>query len=202
MGNSFISGEGGGAIGRHESSRCRPGFPGWSAANSNPYFCHRSANASIQVAALPGISQRVNLACSGAQPADMASPSSARPAGRTVAAQIEQLRAIARTGDIDLVLLGLGSNNSQFTFGGVAAECAGRLVGEELAGQTQAGEWSPLTSRRVSGVRPALWKKEIETIGAVGGKLRELKRKIGSRQPDDESNAIKATRSATNNDFG
>ena len=104
--------------------------PGGRPANSNPSSCHRSANASIQVAALPGISQRVNLACSGAQPADMASPSSARPAGRTVAAQIEQLRAVARTGDIDLVLLGLGSNNSQFTFGGVAAECAGRFVAD------------------------------------------------------------------------
>ena len=112
----------------------RRASPGWSAANSNPYFCHRSANASIQVAALPGISQRVNLACSGAQPADMATASSARPAGRTVAAQIDQLRAVAQTGDIDLVLLGLGSNNSQFTFGGVAAECAGRFVADGYTG--------------------------------------------------------------------
>ena len=135
MGDSFISGEGGGSYQAvTDQAGVAQGFPGWSAANSNPYFCHRSANASIQVAALPGISQRVNLACSGAQPADMASPSSARPAGRTVAAQIEQLRAVARTGDIDLVLLGLGSNNSQFTFGGVAAECAGRFVADGYTG--------------------------------------------------------------------
>ena len=60
--------------------------------------------------------------------------SSARPAGRTVAAQIDQLRAVAQTGDIDLVLLGLGSNNSQFTFGGVAAECAGRFVADGYTG--------------------------------------------------------------------
>lgn len=135
MGDSFISGEGaGGYLPVADQSGVVRGFPGWSAANSDPYFCHRSANASIQVADLPGITQRVNIACSGAQPADMATASSARPAGRSVAAQITQLRAVAQTHDIDLVLLGLGSNNSQFTFGGVAAECAGRFVADGYTG--------------------------------------------------------------------
>lgn len=135
MGDSFISGEGaGGYVAVTDQSGVAQGFPGWAAANSNPYFCHRSANASIQVASLPGITQRVNLACSGAQPADMANASSARPAGRTVVAQVDQLRSVAQTGDIDLVLLGLGSNNSQFTFGGVAAECAGRFVADGYTG--------------------------------------------------------------------
>ncbi len=32
------------------------------------------------------------------------------------------------------MLLGLGSNNSQFTFGGVAAECAGRFVADGYTG--------------------------------------------------------------------
>lgn len=135
MGDSFISGEGAGAYTAvTDQSGVAQGFPGWSAPNSNPYFCHRSANASIEVASLPGIVRRVNLACSGAQPADMAAPSSARPAGRTVASQLDQLRTVARDGDVDLVLLGLGSNNSQFTFGGVAAECAGRFVADGYTG--------------------------------------------------------------------
>src|SRR6478735_6771180 len=56
MGDSFISGEGGGSYQAvTDQSGVAQGFPGWSAANSNAYFCHRSANASIQVAALPGI---------------------------------------------------------------------------------------------------------------------------------------------------
>lgn len=135
MGDSFISGEGAGSyLAVTDQSGVSQGFPGWASPNSNPYFCHRSANASIQVADLPGITQRVNIACSGAQPADMASASSARPAGRTVSAQIDQLRTVAQTHDIDLVLLGLGSNNSQFTFGGVAAECAGRFVADGYTG--------------------------------------------------------------------
>lgn len=135
MGDSFISGEGAGDYGAVvDQAGVVQGFPGWESPNSNPYFCHRSPHASIAVADLPGIEQRVNLACSGAQPADIASPSSARPAGRTVAAQLDQLRQVAQTGDVDLVLLGLGSNNSHFTFGTVAAECAGRFVGDGYTG--------------------------------------------------------------------
>ena len=50
MGDSFISGEGaGGYVAVTDQSGVAQGFPGWAAANSNPYFCHRSANASIQV---------------------------------------------------------------------------------------------------------------------------------------------------------
>ena len=135
LGDSFISGEGAGdyqpvvdAAGTAQS------FPGWSAANSNAYFCHRSANASLLRADLPGIAERINLACSGAQPHDVANPSAARAKGRTVAAQLDQLRAVGRTHDIDLVLVGLGSNNSAFTFGDVAVECANRFVADAWTG--------------------------------------------------------------------
>ncbi|MDO9455197.1 hypothetical protein [Nocardioides sp.] len=135
MGDSFISGEGAGDYAAVvDQAGITQGFPGWDAANANAYFCHRSPQASIAVADLPGIAERVNIACSGAQPQDMASPSSARAGGRTVAAQIDQLRQVATTHDIDLVLIGLGSNNAHFTFGTVAAECAGRFVGDGYTG--------------------------------------------------------------------
>lgn len=135
MGDSFISGEGAGDYDAVvDQSGVTQAFPGWDSPNSNPYFCHRSPHASIAVADLPGIDQRVNLACSGAQPGDIANPSSARESGRTVAAQLDQLRQVAQTGDVDLVLVGLGSNNSHFTFGTVAAECAGRFVGDGYTG--------------------------------------------------------------------
>lgn len=135
MGDSFVSGEGAGSYSPVvDQSGASQGFPGWAADNHNAYFCHRSPNASISVADLPGVTDRVNLACSGAQPADMANPSSAREGGRTVASQIDQLRQVASTHDIDLLLIGLGSNNSHFTFGTVAAECAGRFVGDGYTG--------------------------------------------------------------------
>ena len=135
MGDSFISGEGaGGYDAVVDQTGVARAFPGWDADNHHAYFCHRSPNASIAVADLPGIAERVNVACSGAQPADLAAASSARPGGRAVAAQLDQLRAVAQTRDVDLVLLGIGSNNAHFTFGDVASQCAGRFVGDGYTG--------------------------------------------------------------------
>jgi len=143
LGDSFISGEGAGS---YEAVTDKNGvaqaFPGWTADNANPFFCHRSANASIKVAALAGISNRFNLACSGGQPADMANASDARASGRHVASQISQLQQVAQSYDIDVVLIGLGSNNSQFTFGTVASECAGRFVADGFTGWWEF--WVPL----------------------------------------------------------
>lgn len=143
MGDSFISGEGAGdyqaVVDVNGNAQA---FPGWAADNSNAFFCHRSANASIEVANLSGISARFNLACSGGQPHDMVGRSVDRPSGRTVDAQITQLRAVAQTHDIDLVLIGLGSNNSSFTFGNAAAECAGRFIADAYIGWWEF--WVPL----------------------------------------------------------
>ncbi len=135
LGDSFISGEGAGAYQPVvDSAGTAQGFPGWNAPNSNAFFCHRSANASLHKASLPGIQDRFNLACSGGQPHDVAAASSARSGGRQVTAQLDQLRAVARTHDIDLVLIGLGSNNSSFTFGGVAEKCANRFIADAWTG--------------------------------------------------------------------
>ncbi|WP_433131692.1 hypothetical protein ACQPWW_10940 [Micromonospora sp. CA-240977] len=135
LGDSFISGEGAGAYTPVvDVNGVAQGFPGWAAANNNAYFCHRSANASLNQANLPGIQNRFNLACSGGQPHDIANASQARTNGRTVAAQLDQLRAVAQTQDIDLVLIGLGSNNSSFTFGSVAEKCANRFIADAWTG--------------------------------------------------------------------
>ncbi|MET7879596.1 hypothetical protein ABZS52_22025 [Micromonospora profundi] len=135
LGDSFISGEGAGAYAPVvDANGVAQGFPGWTAPNNNAYFCHRSANASLHKANLPGIQNRFNLACSGGQPHDIANASGARTNGRTVAAQLDQLRAVAQTNDIDLVLIGLGSNNSSFTFGSVAEKCANRFIADAWTG--------------------------------------------------------------------
>jgi len=135
IGDSFISGEGAGAYSPVvDVTGTARSFPGWSAPNNDAFFCHRSANASVQKADLPGIAARFNLACSGGQPQDLPNASQARPKGRAVASQFDQLRAVARTHDIDLVLVGLGSNNSQFTFGDVASECANRFIADAWTG--------------------------------------------------------------------
>ncbi|WBB57476.1 hypothetical protein [Verrucosispora sp. WMMD573] len=135
LGDSFISGEGAGSYQPVvDATGVARSFPGWTAPNSDAFFCHRSANASLHRATLPGIQNRFNLACSGGQPHDIAAASSARTNGRQVAAQLDQLRAVAQTHDIDLVLIGLGSNNSSFTFGGVAEKCANRFIADAWTG--------------------------------------------------------------------
>ncbi|MGM1057667.1 hypothetical protein [Saccharothrix sp. Mg75] len=135
LGDSFVSGEGAGDyLPVTDVDGVPQGFPGWSAPNANAFFCHRSANASLHRADLPGIQARVNLACSGGQPHDIANPSANRAKGRSVASQLDQLRAVASTHDVDLVLVGLGSNNSAFTFGDVASLCANRFIADAWTG--------------------------------------------------------------------
>lgn len=135
LGDSFISGEGAGSYQPVvDANGVSQGFPGWSAPNSNAFFCHRSASASLNQAALSGIQNRFNLACSGGRPFDMSNPSSARANGRVVASQLDQVRAVAQTNDIDLVLIGLGSNNSSFSFGDVASKCANRFIADAWTG--------------------------------------------------------------------
>ncbi|HEX2131393.1 MAG TPA: hypothetical protein VHH15_07510 [Actinophytocola sp.] len=135
LGDSFISGEGGGDyLPVTDLNGVAQGFPGWSAPNSNAYFCHRSTHASLFQASLPGIQDRFNLACSGGQPHDVLNPSANREKGRQVPAQLDQLRDVAATHDIDLVLVGLGSNNSSFTFGDAASVCANRFIADAWTG--------------------------------------------------------------------
>lgn len=135
LGDSFVSGEGAGNyVPVTDANGVAQGFPGWSAPNDNAFFCHRSANASLHRADLPGIQARFNLACSGGQPHDIATASGNRPKGRSVASQLDQLRAVAGSHDIDLVLVGLGSNNSSFTFGDVASLCANRFIADAWTG--------------------------------------------------------------------
>lgn len=148
IGDSFVSGEGAGSYkkvrtyttGKWQSD------PGWSANDRGAFFCHRSANASIEVAQLPGIDDRFNLACSGGQPADITARSYGRlcpkflqqlfgkVCGRDVDSQISQLLDVAATHDIELVLIGLGSNNSKFTFGDAAGKCVGRFLNDAWFG--------------------------------------------------------------------
>jgi lysophospholipase L1-like esterase len=174
LGDSFISGEGAGVyepvadIGGSLQS-----FPGWSAPNNNAFFCHRSANASVRQAALPGIQARFNLACSGGQPHDLVNAGKDRPKGRMVAAQLDQVRAVARTHDIDLVLVGLGSNNSSFTFGDVATKCAYRFIADAWTGWWEFWaylggpiEQRPCTAEELASVA-ALAAATEETVAAV-----------------------------------
>ena len=134
LGDSFISGEG---AGDYQPVRGTSGgesvFEKWDQDNDDPFFCHRSANASLHRAALDDIDVRFNLACSGGRPADVAEWPQSR-GQRRVDPQKQQLIRVAQDHDIDLVLIGLGSNNNHFTFGAEAQYCVGGFLSDAFVG--------------------------------------------------------------------
>jgi len=120
MGDSFISGEGAGDyVAVENKQNVLQGFPGWDHTNENAYFCHRSENAFIHEADLPGIDDRFNVACSGAKPIDFTEDSHMR----NVKSQIAQLQKINETHDIDLIVIGLGANNDYYGFAPAIEKC-------------------------------------------------------------------------------
>lgn len=193
LGDSFISGEGAGAYTPVvDVSGVAQGFPGWSAPNSNAFFCHRSANASLHRASLPGISARFNLACSGGQPYDITAASATRAKGRQVAAQLDQLRAVARTHDIDLVLIGLGSNNSSFTFGSVAEKCANRFIADAWTGWWEFWAYlgGPVPQEPCSDADLATGAQLSAAIAETTGAARQILATLAEIDPDGQHRVV------------
>ncbi len=95
LGDSIMSGEGAGDY-----------APGTRGENGN--FCHRSANALVYRIDLPGVTERINLACSGADAADVGF---ARPNGSPGSAQAERLRQVAQRYRVVAVAVTVGAND-------------------------------------------------------------------------------------------
>jgi hypothetical protein len=104
LGDSFISGEGGGGYGA-------------SAENG----CHRSAMAPIRSAPIE-VDEKINIACSGAQTENIWRVVSGGKPHRGEPPQADQLAAIARRFDVKLVVLTVGAND--LGFGAIVADCA------------------------------------------------------------------------------
>ncbi|MGH4012462.1 MAG: hypothetical protein ACRDSL_00690 [Pseudonocardiaceae bacterium] len=89
LGDSTMAGEGAGD--------CLPGTRG-----ENGNFCHRSAHAQVHQISLPGVSQRINLACSGAGSANVGFDAPEDAAETSQAARLGELRpAIPGAGRAD-----------------------------------------------------------------------------------------------------
>lgn len=136
LGDSFISGEGGRWLGNGtEPIGTRSGTdraalecdsllceyePERVYGDSEENECHRSDVAPIE--SVPVAADRVNLACSGAVARDLWPAAWGGTAHFGEPPQADQLAAIARAEDVDLVLVTVGAND--FGFGGLVAECA------------------------------------------------------------------------------
>ncbi|MPZ66911.1 MAG: hypothetical protein GEU83_15840 [Pseudonocardiaceae bacterium] len=95
LGDSTMSGEGAGDY-----------SPGTRGQNGN--FCHRSANATVYRVDLPGVTERINLACSGADAADIGIAPPDRSPG---SAQAERLRQVAMRYRVEAVVVAVGAND-------------------------------------------------------------------------------------------
>lgn len=128
LGDSFVSGESAGA---YDDVRGED-FHDWYGRDTSAYFCHRSANSLIHAADLDGLKWRFNLACSGATPCNLVASScglaTRRAEGGDLLSQADQLVEIAADYDIELVVVGIGSNVDQFNFGMLVMRCAARFV--------------------------------------------------------------------------
>lgn len=95
LGDSIMSGEGAGDY-----------APGTRGENGN--FCHRSANGLVYRIDLPGVTERLNLACSGADTADIGF---SRPNRSPGSAQAERLRQVAQRYRVQAVVVVVGAND-------------------------------------------------------------------------------------------
>jgi lysophospholipase L1-like esterase len=137
MGDSFISGEGGRWLGngsepfgtRSGTDRAAYGCGSLGCAydpvrvygSSEANDCHRSDVAPI-VSAPIDVELKVNLACSGAKARDLWPGEEGGTAHFDEPAEADQLAAVARLDDVQMVVVTVGAND--VGFGGLVAECA------------------------------------------------------------------------------
>jgi lysophospholipase L1-like esterase len=141
LGDSTLAGEGAGDY-----------LPGTRGENGN--FCHRSANAVVQRITLPGITQRINLACSGAGSAHIGFDA---PRDAAETSQAARLGELARQYRVGAVVIAVGANDGP-SFADVVVRCAqawmqrsGPPCSAELARQ-----WPQRVSAMVPGVAAAV----------------------------------------------
>jgi hypothetical protein len=150
LGDSAISGE---AAGSYEPGTDQTGN-----------YCHRSLNALIEKTTIPGIQERLNLACSGAKSANLWIGG---PGQNGEPAQSEKLRTAARDYDVELVIVEVGTNDDP-SFSSTATTCVTAFVlFRPRCSSTYATLWPPRVDAMVPKVQRAL--SDTRTIMRAAG---------------------------------
>jgi len=151
LGDSTVAGEGAGDY-----------APGTRGADGNA--CHRSANAAIAQLRLPGVTERVNLACSGA-----ASTAVALQAGQP--SQASRLTAVARRYRVEAVVLAVGANDAP-RFADIVLRCVEAWAASKRGAATApscsqqlAGEWT----ERLNAMAPRVARAVTDVQRVMGG---------------------------------
>jgi hypothetical protein len=137
LGDSYSSGEGGGDyLGPVAISGTALTIPASDEPNNR---CHRSRNASLFKADLPGIDAKFNLACSGGRATDLWNEK--RRNQKNEYAQVDYLAAIAKTHDVKLILIGVGGNDVGFA--DVLLKCSERFLAQSVLNSGSGGPCGP-----------------------------------------------------------
>lgn len=151
MGDSAISGEGGGSY--------EPG------TNGPVDFCHRSANATIHNTAIPGIAKTVNLACSGADSSNLIA---GQPGHYGEASEADQLATVANTYNVKTIVVQVGANDDP-AFADSILECIKQWAQPGPTGcrNTVGATWSQRVAAMAPKVEAAL--ASIRTVMRTAG---------------------------------
>ena len=146
MGDSAISGE---AARNYELGTDQPGN-----------YCHRSLNALIKETDIPGIAAELNLACSGAESANLQYPGTGQ---NNEVSQGQKLRDLIDDYDVRMIIVEVGANDDP-DFTGVVTDCVAQFVLQVPIGcrWTIGLQWSG----RLARMKPKV-KATLQSIRAV-----------------------------------
>ncbi len=173
LGDSYISGEAGRWAGNSTSPTpgndgtdraCRPAGPGCQVDASTVYVdgtaangCHRSDVAEVLSASLP-VAARVNLACSGAVTTNLVPAEGGGEGQNGEAPQGDQLATVARSHDVQAVVISIGGND--LGFASIIAACL-------QAYTAKTGPCKPSQQAKLTAAIPAATEKVVNVIDAV-----------------------------------
>ncbi|MGH4023870.1 MAG: GDSL-type esterase/lipase family protein [Pseudonocardiaceae bacterium] len=154
LGDSTLAGEGAGDY-----------LPGTRGENGN--FCHRSAHAVVQRIMLPGVTRRINLACSGAGSANIGFNT---PQNSAETSQAARLGELARQYRVGAVVIAVGANDGP-SFADVVMRCA----------QAWVKRWAPPCSADLAVQWPARVAAMVPDVTAAVVDVRTAMRGAGYR---------------------
>lgn len=180
MGDSYISGEAGRWMGNSPANRAtrggtdRAAYRRWFGYRYDPTRiygdtyssgCHRSDVAPINSASL-NVDMSINIACSGADTGNVKSAASGGTSYRGEAPQVDQLAQLARTVNVEVVVLSVGGND--LGFANAIIDCVTRY--------STSTRWAPNTcagpqGRNVANRMPAAMAGVAQSIADIHAAL-------------------------------
>lgn len=157
LGDSTMAGEGAGDY-----------LPGTRGENGN--FCHRSVHAEVQRIALPGVTRRINLACSGTGSANIGFDT---PEDAAETSQAARLGELARRYRVDAVVIAVGANDGP-SFADVVLRCA----------QAWVVRWAPPCSAELASQWPQRIAAMVPDVAAAVADVRIAMRGAGYSDGD------------------